>query len=44
MLFCEGIKEINGKEFNNYFVATGKIISEIIKDNIDKFDCLKTNF
>lgn len=40
--YCEGIKEINGKEFDNYFVATGKMISEKIIKNIDKFNCYKS--
>jgi len=39
--FCSAVKEINGMDENNYFIATGKIIASIVKSNKSNFGCLK---
>lgn len=40
--FCTAIKDTNGIDEENYFIATGKIISTIIINNKNNFDCWKS--
>lgn len=43
--FCAGIRDIN-KEMNeeNYFIATGEMLSKIISDNKNSLNCWKETF
>lgn len=39
--FCTAIKDINGMDEDNYFIATGKTIAPILIENKNNFDCWK---